>query len=137
VLDEDLPHGPRGRSEQVTPVHDLVEDGVAQQPDHGLVDHPGGREGMIGPLPPHQARRDLAQLLVDQRDDFTSGPLITGPGPTEDEREFVRLPGSHDSSFDKAVEVPPPGILRGTHREDKERKRRRTDSAGIFSGHEP
>ena len=88
VVDEHLPHGPRRRREQVAPVRRLVEDRLAQQPDHGLVDHRGGREGVVGPLPPHQARGDPAQLVIDQREELTPGPLVPGPGPSQDERQI-------------------------------------------------
>ena len=93
VVDEDFPHGPGRRREQEGPVRGPVEDRFSQEPDHGLVHHGGVRERMVGPLPLHQAGGDPAQLVVDQRDEFTPGPLVTGPGPTKDQREFVRLPG--------------------------------------------
>ena len=56
MVDEDLPHGPCSRREQEAPVRGLVEDRVPHHPDHSLVDHGGGWQGVIGTLPPHQAR---------------------------------------------------------------------------------
>ncbi len=52
IIDEDLPHGPRGRGQQETPVLRPVDDLLAKEPDHGLVDHRGGREGVVRPLSP-------------------------------------------------------------------------------------
>ena len=51
VVDEHLPHRPRGRGEQVAAVRRPVEDRLAQQPDDGLVDDRGGRERVAGVLP--------------------------------------------------------------------------------------
>ena len=65
VVDQYLPHGPRGRREQVTPVRRLVENRFAQQPNHCLVDHCRGREGMAGSFPSHQPRGHAAQLVVN------------------------------------------------------------------------
>ena len=92
---------------------------------------------MVGPLPPHQARGDPAQLVVDQRDEFTPGPLVAGPGPSQDERKSLRLPGSHDASDDKTMK----GSLRhfsqdssgGQGAED----RRRTDFVDLTSRNNP
>ena len=42
MIDQDLAHGPCGRGEQEAPVRRPVEDRLAQETDHGLVDHRGG-----------------------------------------------------------------------------------------------
>jgi hypothetical protein len=55
MVDQDLPHGPRGRGIQIGSVRGLVEDRVAQKPDHGLVDHGRGRERVVVAFPAHQA----------------------------------------------------------------------------------
>ena len=50
------------------------EESIAQEADHRLMDHRGGRERVVGPLPPHQARSDLAQFVIDQGDELTPAP---------------------------------------------------------------
>ena len=59
------------------------------------MDHRGGRERVVGPLPPHQARGDPAQLVIDQREQFTPGRLVPGPGPSQDERQSLLRLGPH------------------------------------------
>jgi hypothetical protein len=45
-----LSESPRGGGDQETPVRGFLEDGLAQQPDHGLVNGGGWREGVFGTL---------------------------------------------------------------------------------------
>ena len=80
----------------------------------------GGRVWSV-PLPAHQAGGDLAQLVIDQRDELTPGPLVAGPGPSQDQSQIAPRLGPHHPSIEKNAE----GfhrILRGTYWGGKERR---------------
>jgi hypothetical protein len=113
VVDEHLTHGTRRRREQVAPVRHLFEDGVTHQPDDGLMHHRGGRERVVGPLPPHQAGGDSAQLVIDQREDLIPCPLVPVPGPSHDERQSLLLLDPHLPSGKKKTRKGYSDIFRG------------------------
>jgi hypothetical protein len=101
VFDKHLPHGPRGGREQEGPIRGAVEHRIAQQPDHGLVDQCRGREGMVLPFAAHHAAGDLAQLVIDQHDELTLGPLVPGPCASEYQAQIAPRLLSHRLSIQK------------------------------------
>jgi hypothetical protein len=66
VVHENLPHGPGGDAVEVGAIV-VLEPGLIHQSEIGLVDQPGGAEGVAGLLAAERAAGDAPQLLVDQR----------------------------------------------------------------------
>ena len=64
VLDEDPPHGLGRRGEEVPSAIELL---VAHQAQIGFVDQGRGIERVAGPFVRHMTGRELAQLVIDQR----------------------------------------------------------------------
>jgi hypothetical protein len=74
VLDEDPSHRlGRGGEEMAAAVEVLVTD----QPQISLVDQGGGVERVPGSLGGHFRGGELAQLVVDEREQFRGGPAVT------------------------------------------------------------
>ena len=76
---------------------------------------------MVAPLAAHQAGGDLAQLVIDQFDELIPGPLVAGPGPSQDQSQIAPRFGLHHSPVKKSLKGSL-DILRGTHWGDKERR---------------
>jgi hypothetical protein len=114
VVDQDLPHRPRGQCEEEITIRRPVEDLLVQRPDDRHVDHRRGREGVVGPLLAHQASGHLAQLIIDQCDELTPGPVVTSPGLPQDECQVTQRLGLHHL-FLKRIMKGYCDIFRGTH----------------------
>jgi hypothetical protein len=67
----------------------------------------------------HQTSSHVAQLLVYHRDKLTTGVLVSGPGPHQDESQIPPWLGPHFPSLKKPVKGSK-AILRGTQGEGKE-----------------
>jgi hypothetical protein len=101
MVDQDLPHGPRSRREQISAVRRVLENRVSYQADHSLVDHGGWGESMVESLAPHESGGDVTQLLIDQADELTPGPLVAVTGSTKHECQIALQPGTHVTSAEQ------------------------------------
>src|SRR4051812_2516390 len=59
----------------------------ADEPEIRLVNQRGRLERAVSPLAIHALRRELAQLVIHQRQEFTGGPGIAGVDRFEDSRD--------------------------------------------------
>jgi hypothetical protein len=78
VLDEDAAHGLGGRGKEVAAV---VPAAFVRGPDESevrLVDEGSWLEGMAGRLGCHPSGRELAQLVIDEREQIGRGAAIPG-----------------------------------------------------------
>ncbi len=76
LLDEDPPHRLRGGGEK-EPAILPAAGALAQEPEIRLVDERRGLERLSGLLPSELQRRQLAQLVVNQRQQLTGCTRIT------------------------------------------------------------
>src|SRR5580698_1834527 len=86
VFDEDSSHGLGRRGKEVPTPFPLPRLGNLDQPQIGLMDQGGRVERLARPLLSHSLRGQLAQFVIDQRQQFL------GPGPITpmDRREYGR-----------------------------------------------
>ena len=95
LVDEDTPHGRGGRGEEVMAIAINAGLGSAHQPQIGLVDQGGGFERLAGLFLGQLLRRQLAQLVVDQRQELFSGVGIAVLNGGQDARDFGHRPQAY------------------------------------------
>jgi len=72
AFDEDAPHRLGGGGEEMAPAIEFRV-GIAHEPKPGLVDERRGLQRVARRFPRHFGRRQLAQFLIDQRQQFIRG----------------------------------------------------------------
>ena len=72
LLNEDAAHGLGGGTEEMSPARE-VWIRFAHQPQPGFMDERGGLQRLVGRFIGHFRRRELAQLLIDQRQQSIGG----------------------------------------------------------------
>jgi len=72
LFNENAAHGLGGGAEEMSPARE-VWIRVAHQPQPGFMHQRGGLQSLVGAFIRHARRRQLAQLLIDQRKQFIGG----------------------------------------------------------------
>jgi hypothetical protein len=72
LVNEDAPHGLGGGPEKMRPAV-VVRISVADQPQPGFMHQGGGLQRLMGRFIGHARGRELAQLAIDQRQQFIGG----------------------------------------------------------------
>src|SRR5262249_30775186 len=95
----------------------------ADEPEERLVNERGRLEGVPGPLPGQAGRRELAQLVVDEREQLGRRAAVAGRGGVQEAGpvghcgEVYRLFGSVTPAIRWFIRRPPvPGRLRTSTR---------------------
>ena len=78
ALDEDAAHGLGRGGEEVPPAVPVLGQVAADQPEVGLVDQGGRLERLARVLAPEPRGGELAQLGVDEREEFGGGLAVSG-----------------------------------------------------------
>jgi len=82
VIDQHLPHQPGGDRQEVRAVVGF-ERSLVNQPEIRFVDQSGALQCMTGTFTPQLASRDVAQLLINKRDQALEGFLVSRPPTNE------------------------------------------------------
>ena len=83
VLDQDAAHGLGGGREEVAAAVPVLGVGRADEPEVRLVDQGGGLEGLAGLLAGQPGGGELAQLVVDEREQLGGGLWVPGRAAAE------------------------------------------------------
>ena len=83
AFDEDAPHGLGRGGEEVAAAVPVLGPVPTDQPQVGLVDQGRGLEGLAGLLLGQPRRGELAQLVVDERQQLGGGVRVAGRGGVE------------------------------------------------------
>ena len=90
VVDQDVPHHPRGEGEEMGPV--LPDDLPAvEEAQEELVDEGGRLEGVRRPLSPELGCREGAELPVDEGNELLERPILSGPPLLQNGGHVIRL----------------------------------------------
>jgi hypothetical protein len=82
VINQHLPHQPGGNSQEVCAIAGF-ERSLVNQPQIRLMDQRGALQRMTGTFAPQLASRDIAQLLINKRDQALEGFLVSRPPTNE------------------------------------------------------
>ncbi len=82
VINQHLPHQPGGNRQEVCAVVGF-ERSLVNQPQIRFMDQSGALQCMTGTFGPQLASRDVAQLLINKRDQPLEGFLVSRPPTNE------------------------------------------------------
>ena len=102
VVNEDSPHGLGGGGEEVAAA---IEQLISDEPQVGFVNQRGGVEGVAGGFGGHARGGELPELIVDERQQLSSGAAVAGLGGFE---ELGDLGHCGSSLLDTATPIAPP-----------------------------
>jgi hypothetical protein len=88
-LDEDAPHGLGGGREEVAAMVPPVAVGRADQPELRFVDQGGRLEGVAGRFGCQSGGGELAQLVVDEREELGDGVALPASHARQDTRHLA------------------------------------------------
>ncbi len=82
VINQNLPHQPGGHRQEVCAVA-RFERSLVNQPQIRFMDQSGALQSMTGTFGPQLASCDVAQLLINKRDQALEGFLVSCPPTNE------------------------------------------------------
>ncbi len=108
LIDQDAAHGLGRGGEEVAAIVPALLGIVADQAHIRFVDQRGGLQRLPGILPGQSLRRQLAQLVVDQRQQLLGGLLVALLDGGQDAGDFTHRDAPGEVEKDEMVRFAPP-----------------------------